>query len=243
MGCCETILRMLLVIVNLLMMAVGGVMLITGIVFKLGKEDLVPQLSDYSTSMEGISLFVIIVGAVVAIVGLLGCAGACLKKNGILNFYFLIVLVTLVLQVALIIFTILKKDAVIAQVTEAVTETFNAVNDNTATPTDNQKRATSFIERSAECCGLTGPAFWTNSDHPADMVPAGCCADFEYSSSDVPAWTCPRTDAYTAGCLEAAPDMITDNAWTLLIIVIIIMVVEIVCMLAACYSKKNDLVA
>jgi len=243
MGCCETILRMLLVIVNLLMMAVGGVMLITGIVFKLGKEDLVPQLSDYSTSMEGISLFVIIVGAVVAIVGLLGCMGACLKKNGILNFYFLIVLVTLVLQVALIIFTILKKDAVIAQVTEAVTETFDAVNDATATATDNQKRATSYLESAAECCGLTGPAYWTNRPATDGMVPAGCCADFEYSAKEVPAWTCPLADAYKAGCLKAAPDMITDNAWTLLIIVIIIMVVEIVCMLAACYSKKNDLVA
>jgi len=243
MGCCETILRMLLVIVNLLMMAVGGVMLITGIVFKLGKEDLVPQLSDYSTSMEGISLFVIIVGAVVAIVGLLGCAGACLKKNGILNFYFLIVLVTLVLQVALIIFTILKKDAVIAQVTEAVTETFDAVNQGNATVTANQKRATSYIESAAECCGLTGPAYWTQRSSTPGMVPAGCCADFEYSASEVPEFTCPLADAYPAGCLKAAPDMIKENAWTLLIIVIIIMVVEIVCMLAACYSKKNDLVA
>jgi len=243
MGCCETILRMLLVIVNLLMMAVGGVMLITGIVFKLGKEDLVPQLSDYSTSMEGISLFVIIVGAVVAIVGLLGCMGACLKKNGILNFYFLIVLVTLVLQVALIIFTILKKDAVIAQVTEAVTETFNAVNDGTAT--DKEKQATSYLESAAECCGLTGPAFWTDTAdaQTTGMVPAGCCKGYEADATVVPAWTCALADAYTAGCLEAAPDMIKDNAWTLLIIVIIIMVVEIVCMLAACYSKKNDLVA
>jgi hypothetical protein len=232
---------MLLVIVNLLMMAVGGVMLITGIVFKLGKEDLVPQLSDYSTSMEGISLFVIIVGAVVAIVGLLGCMGACLKKNGILNFYFLIVLVTLVLQVALIIFTILKKDAVIAQVTEAVTDTFNAVNDGTAT--DKEKQATSYLESAAECCGLTGPAFWTDNTQPTDMVPAGCCEGYEADATVVPAWTCARTDAYEAGCLKAAPDMIKDNAWTLLIIVIIIMVVEIVCMLAACYSKKNDLVA
>jgi len=243
MGCCETILRMLLVIVNLLMMAVGGVMLITGIVFKLGKEDLVPQLSDYSTSMEGISLFVIIVGAVVAIVGLLGCAGACLKKNGILNFYFLIVLVTLVLQVALIIFTILKKDAVIDQVTKAVTETFDAVNEGNATVTANQKRATSYIESAAECCGLTGPAYWTERSSARGMVPAGCCVDFEYSASEVPEFTCPLADAYPAGCLEAAPDMIKENAWTLLIIVIIIMVVEIVCMLAACYSKKNDLVA
>ena len=34
-------------LVNLLMVAVGGVMLIIGIVFKLGKEDLIPELSDY----------------------------------------------------------------------------------------------------------------------------------------------------------------------------------------------------
>lgn len=233
MGCCEILLRMLLVIVNLLMLAVGGVMLIIGIVFKLGKDDLIPKLSEYSTSMAGVTLAFIVVGAVIALVGFLGCMGAILKKNGILNFYFLIVLVTLLLQVALIVYTIVKKDAVIDQLKAAVTETFAKVKDNTAT--ENEKIAVSSMQWTVECCGLEGADYWGTA-----MVPAGCCKNYNGTSTEQ---DCPKADAWEVGCMDAGPAMVKDNAWTLLIIVIIIMVVEIVCMLAACYSKKQELIA
>jgi len=224
---------MLLVIVNLLMLAVGGVMLIIGIVFKLGKEDLIPELSGYSTSMAGVTLAFIVVGAVIALVGFLGCMGAILKKNGILNFYFLIVLVTLLLQIALIVYTILKKDAVIDQLTIAVKETFAKVKGNNAT--ENEKLAVSSMQWTVECCGLESADYWGT-----DLVPAGCCESYDGTSTKE---DCPKADAWKAGCMDAGPAMMEDSAWTLLIIVIIIMVVEIVCMLAACYSKKQELIA
>lgn len=222
-------------LVNLLMVAVGGVMLIIGIVFKLGKEDLIPELSDYSTSMAGVTLAIIVIGAVIALVGLLGCMGACLKKNGILNFYFVIVLVTLLLQVALIVFTIVKKDAVSSQLKEAVTDTFAKVKNETAT--DNEKVAVNTMMFTVECCGLNGKDYWGGA---TAKVPAGCCAGYDGSSTE---WTCAIADAYVDGCMTAGPQYVMEKAWALLIIIIVIMVVEIVCMLGACYSKKQDLIA
>lgn len=236
MSCCEALLRVLLVLVNLLMVAVGGVMLIIGIVFKLDKEDLI-ELSDYSTSMAGVTLAIIVIGAVIALVGLLGCMGACLKKNGILNFYFVIVLVTLLLQVALIVFTIVKKDAVSSQLKEAVTDTFAKVKNETAT--DNEKVAVNTMMSYVKCCGLNGKDYWGGA---TAKVPAGCCAGYDRDGKSTE-WTCAIADAYVDGCMTAGPQYVMEKAWVLLIIIIVIMVVEIVCMLGACYSKKQDLIA
>ena len=44
-----------------------------------------------------------VIGGVLLLVGMLGCCGACTGKTGLLNFYFIIVFLVVVLEIVIIV--------------------------------------------------------------------------------------------------------------------------------------------
>jgi len=246
--------RMILVVVNVVVLAAGLVLLVAGGVFYTNsKFNFFPdlQLENYTgADLKSALIPVMVLGAVLLLIGLVGCVGACTGKTGFLNVYFVVVLVIVVLEIALAIFCFVKKDQVKTKVTDTATKVFEDYKNNWATITDNEKIAVNTMQSAVGCCGVVNGSVWWG--YSGDMVPPGCCTGFDvkkYNDANPMPQTLAKDDAacggtiYTDGCTEKVTSLLNEFGIIFLIILLAIVIFEMICMCGACYAKKNDMVA
>jgi len=229
MGCCDNFVRFILIIVNvatvvsgLILIAVGGL--------SFAQQ---PDFNEYTggTNYTAASLFLIILGAVVLIVGLFGCFGALKKNQHLLKVYGAFIILCIILQLVLVVFGFINKGAIVTAGKSYANSTFNQTDfadmDNLAQKTVN------LFQENLQCCGLDGPSFWTGD------LPDSCCGNNTVNATVV-AEPCSVETAYQVGCYSAAEAKLNACGTLIIIIAIIILVVEILCVLAGFYSVKNN---
>jgi hypothetical protein len=54
---------------------------------------------------------------------------------------------------------------------------------------------------------------------------------------------CGGKEVYTEGCTEKVKSLASEFEAVIIIVIVVVIVFEIICLAAACYSKKNDMVA
>lgn len=245
---CEFIMKAILIITNVVVMVAGAIMLVAGVVFFTKKFDFFPELEDYSTNVNSVLIPMMVIGGVLFLVGVAGCFGAATGKSGLLNIYFVVVLVVLVLEIIVVVLAIVKKQAFVDATEEAAGTLFDTykkqfVEKDQAVDqdlTDTEILAVNSAQFIFQCCGLTkGPSYWkTNTQND---VPPGCCSD--WNGEDIPESkleSCVEAKMYQTGCTEKVKDLADQFGVTTLIIVASVMAFEILCLIAACCSKKND---
>jgi len=241
--------KTILIITNVVVMVAGAIMLVAGVVFFTKKFDFFPELEDYSTNVNSVLIPMMVIGGVLFLVGVAGCFGAVTGKSGLLNIYFIVVLVVLVLEIIVVILAIVKKQAFIDATEEAVGTLFKSYkdkfvdDDQSVELTDTEILAVNSAQFIFQCCGLTeGPSYWkTNSQTD---VPPGCCSDWNGENiPDSKLESCVEAKMYQTGCTEKVKDLADQFGVTTLIIVASVMAFEILCLIAACCSKKNDHIA
>ena len=50
-------------------------------------------------------------------------------------------------------------------------------------------------------------------------------------------------DVYDIGCTEQVKGLADEFGTVIIIVIVVVIVFEMICLAAACYSKKNDMVA
>jgi len=239
--------KAILIITNVVVMVAGAVLLVAGGIFFAKKFDFFPTLEDYSTNVNSVLIPMMVIGAVLFIVGVIGCCGAVTGKSGLLNVYFIIVLVVVILEIVVIVLGVVKKGDFVDATDEAATELFTKYKDayvaetEGADITEAEALAVNSGQYLFECCGLTvGPSYWGVA---AGKVPPGCCDTWEGTDMDEKFVTCATDKTYQDGCTEKIKSVADEFGTVIIIVVVVIVVFEIICLAAACYSKKNDLVA
>ena len=58
----------------------------------------------FSTSVQPVLVPMMIMGGILLVVGLVGCCGACSQKSGLLNVYFIVILVCVVAELIILIY-------------------------------------------------------------------------------------------------------------------------------------------
>ncbi|XP_063676851.1 23 kDa integral membrane protein-like [Bolinopsis microptera] len=244
---CEFIMKTILIITNVVVMVAGAIMLVAGVVFFTKKFDFFPDLKDYSTNVNSILIPMMVIGGVLFLVGVAGCFGAATGKSGLLNIYFVVLLVVLVLEIIVVVLAIVKKQAFVDATEDAAKKLFEKykkqfVEEESAEElTDiTEILAVNSAQSIFHCCGLTkGPSYW-KTDSQTD-VPPGCCSD--WNGEDIPELkleSCAEDKIYKTGCTEKVNDLADQFGVIILIIVASVMAFEILCLIAACCSKKND---
>jgi len=229
MGCCDNFIRFILIIVNVATLLSGLILIAVGALSLAQQSD----FNDYTggTSYTAASFFLIILGAVVLIVSLVGCFGAFKKNQNLLKVYGGFIILCIILQLVLIIFGFINKGAIAEAGKSYANSTFNQTDfadmDNLA------QKTVDLFQTNLECCGLDGPSFWTGD------LPASCCANVT-ANATVVAEPCSAEKAYQVGCYSAAEAALNACGTIIIIIAIIILVVEILCVLAGFYSVKNN---
>lgn len=263
MGCLETILKAILIITNVVVIIAGLALLVIGGIFLNQNFDFLPDLADYSTSVDAVLIPMMVLGGLLLIIGLIGCIGACSGKAGLLNFYFIILLIIVVLEIAIVIVCIVKRDDVQEAAVDGATDIFSrylteyftdytcfgcsAPDNITAT----EAFAVNVFQAVVGCCGLTnGSVYWSANGQSG--VPPGCCSDWtgeDTNSTDFSTYTVTSCSAeslgteYTDGCTEKVESLMSEFGVVVIVVCVAVIVFELICMCAACYSKKNDMVA
>jgi len=246
MGCCEGCLKFILFITNFIVMLAGTVLLVAGGIFYAKNFDFFPELEQYSNNVNAVLIPMMVVGGILFLVGMVGCCGACSGKSGLLNFYFAILLIAVLLEIVVLILGVVYKDEFIEETLDAAKTLFEGYKEKY----DGQSTAISDTEALAvnagqslfHCCGLkNGPTWWKNAD---TKYPPGCCSD--WNGADIPDSgfvTCDDGKLYDEGCTEKVTNLTDDFGYVIIIIIVLVIVFQILCLFAACYSKKKELVA
>jgi tetraspanin-18 len=126
MGCGQTLMKIVLIVINLVFFLASGLMLAFGITGKanpklLGEifEKILPQgtqdqLNDIGVNLNGIivdnSTFMIVVGAIGLVISVFGFVGACCLVRWMLVVYAIVLILLLLAEIALIIFAAVYSD-------------------------------------------------------------------------------------------------------------------------------------
>jgi len=246
MGCCDVLLKAILTITNVVVMVAGAVLLVAGGIFYTKKFDFFEDLSSYSTNVNSVLVPMMVIGGILFLVGTIGCCGAVTGKTGLLNVYFIIVLVVVILELVVIVLGVVKKKDFIETTEGYAKELFDKykakyVNGGTTEMAEAQALAVNTAQFLFECCGLTtGPEWW---GAPDGKVPNGCCSSWNGEDMNEKLTTCETDKVYQEGCTEKVTALADEFGTVIIIVIVVVIVFELICLAAACYSKKNDMVA
>ncbi|NXU09500.1 TSN8 protein, partial [Pardalotus punctatus] len=123
----------------------------------------------------------IAVGAIIMVLGFLGCCGAVKESRCMLMLFFIGLLLILILQVTGGILGAVYKSETEASLNQTLKESVNALKSTTGEHKDFQEEFQKF-ERKNQCCGLlNGPADWGNNfKNPSSKI---CQCELENPSS------------------------------------------------------------
>lgn len=206
MGCFKGIASLVLVIFNFVFAAGGLLMLAVGIAARVKPQSIIDMFSyapsftntaskagfDLVATIQNSAIFLIVLGAIVATVSLLGCIGACCNVKWMLSLYIVVLVLILLAEIALIIFAAVFPEKMQAQTQPAMYKSLlayksdgdlrsNGSNFSYIMPNDENSLAWASMQIEAGCCGAYGSSDYNNitfirtSKYPNATVPVSCC--------------------------------------------------------------------
>lgn len=175
------------------------------------------DLVNSDTIVEASNLL-IIAGAIVAVLGFLGCFGALKKYRWLLAVYAFVVVCVLAMQITAGTYAYVKREKVEQKLTTGLK---TGVNVNYGKPDAASKaltKAIDWFQQNVKCCGSKGPEDWKTSDwrsktKTGEVVPRTCCR-VQYTNCNVGVGM-NSTSIYDDGCVEAGKKYAKDNIWLL----------------------------
>uniref|UniRef100_A0A0P4W6U4 Tetraspanin n=1 Tax=Scylla olivacea TaxID=85551 RepID=A0A0P4W6U4_SCYOL len=253
--CCYTFLKYISVVWNLLFMVMGGAWLGLVLWVYFSVTDIAVLTSDVQ-GYKSVLYFLMVVGAIVFILGFLGCCGACQESQCMLGTFFALVLVLFTGQIAIGVWAHANKDKFTKVFTDAVTSTIKTDYGTVEIKTN----AFNTIQENLKCCGSQGPDDWAGSNfNNAEeghkeigvaasrgyyKVPFSCCVvpgcDNKLNMNETP-----NPDIiYVEGCSEKILNVVqpysNEILYCLLAILLIQVLAMILSMVLCCTVRRID---
>ncbi|CAL4136460.1 unnamed protein product [Meganyctiphanes norvegica] len=246
-GCCYGCLKYMVMIFNLIYMLMGGALLGTVLwmyLDGLNFTTIASKMDDYTYVL----IFLMALGAIMTIMGFLGCCGALQESQCMLATFFALVLVILAGQIAACVFFFANQEVFMSEFKKTLKESLVEHYGNDEIKT----RAFDGIQKELKCCGVSGPHDWkdsryNNAEGKSSIeigvsgalgiynVPNSCC-----STTDPNACEAARkltissplfSDAlYRTGCADQAIKFLRSHGLEVLIIVALIVLIELLAM-------------
>lgn len=237
----------MVMIFNLIYMLMGGMLLGTILwmyLDGLNFSTIASKMDDYTYVL----IFLMALGAIMTIMGFLGCCGALQESQCMLATFFALVLVILAGQIAAGVFFFTNQKTFEEQFGETLKESLQEHYEND----DLKTRAFDGLQMELKCCGVDGPEDWAKSvinlglgksnieigvsgTRGVYKVPKSCCStkdvsecdnarELTYSESNFP-------DAiYNKGCKHQAMEYLRLHGLEVLIVVAAIVLIELLAM-------------
>ncbi|NXL60246.1 TSN1 protein, partial [Chordeiles acutipennis] len=159
---CFTFIKVMMILFNLAIFLGGGTLLGVGIWVSLDGEsflDVFGALSSSVLQVVNVSYFLIVIGAILLVIGFLGCCGAQKESKCLLMMFFSVVLIIFIAEVAAavvaLVYTGLAETLLTAVVTPLLKEKYGM--------DDNFSRIWNVTMSEVHCCGLNNYTDFTDS--------------------------------------------------------------------------------
>lgn len=246
-GCCYGCLKYMVMIFNLIYMLMGGMLLGTVLWMYLDGLNLnaiAEKMDDYTYVL----IFLMALGAIMTIMGFLGCCGALQESQCMLSTFFALVLVILAGQIAACVFFFANKEVFMTEFQKTLKESLVEHYGSDTIKT----RAFDGIQMELKCCGVTGPQDWADSKYNNAQdkssieigisgalgyykVPESCCNTTDKSVCNTARKLTISTPLfsdvlYKHGCAKQAIIYLRSHGLEVLIIVAAIVLIELLAM-------------
>ncbi|KAM7106688.1 tetraspanin-1 [Ciconia maguari] len=204
---CFTFIKVMMILFNLAIFLGGGTLLGVGIWVTVdGKSflDIFGALSSSVLQVVNVSYFLIVIGAILLVIGFLGCCGAQKESKCLLMMFFSVLLIIFIAEIAAavvaLVYTSLAETLLTAVVTPLLKEKYGT--DKTLTQIWN------VTMREVDCCGLNNYTDFTDSPWYKEhkTYPEPCCKDKQPCNSTIAA------ESEVPGCFHQILEEIKTNA-------------------------------
>jgi len=176
LDCGMKCLKFLLCVFNLVFWAAGIAVMSVGIFARVSANNYEGLMDD--TGFKSAANILIAAGALVMIIGAIGCCGVMKEKKWLLLLYSFLVLMIFILEIASGIMAYSQRDKVISKIESTV----NSAIKKDYGQTDHKKltEAIDNAQQQLKCCGVFGPSDWRNStwyknSDKSEPYPESCC--------------------------------------------------------------------
>ncbi|XP_038569633.1 tetraspanin-1-like [Micropterus salmoides] len=243
--CCSSFLKIMMFIFNGSIFLAGAAILGVGVWVKVDSGSLMGILGNLEGAPSGLSQLVyvsyvlIAVGAVLLIIGFLGCCGAVKESRCMLLTFFSIVLIIFLIEVA---------GAVVLLVFEGLAdELFQSLEDDVKKSIEKEyghsESVTSLWNATMEefkCCGFKNYTDFDGSpfynEHGGNVYPETCC------NATITEGVCNKNEAHLSmidGCLNKLLQLIEDNVVIIAAVALGIAALEIAAMVVSMVLYKQ----
>ncbi|XP_057317324.1 CD151 antigen-like [Hydractinia symbiolongicarpus] len=218
LSCGMTCLKYLLFAFNFVFWICGIAVMAVGIYSRIqvGKWD---DIIDDSTVPSAANLM-IAAGALVMLIGFLGCCGAWKQNKCLLISYAICLILIFVLEIAAGIYAYVKRDDIQKELETGLTKGINTTYSSQDTKADKALReAIDWFQENVECCGAESPKDWSSSvwgttKNNTLWAPESCCAVAGCSKKAM----YPNLDDFLAkanihkeGCVQKGKDWVKER--------------------------------
>ncbi|KAM6327179.1 tetraspanin-1 [Podargus strigoides] len=204
---CFTFIKVMMILFNLAIFLGGGTLLGVGIWVTVDGQSFLNIFGALSSSVlqvVNVSYFLIVIGAILLVIGFLGCCGAQKESKCLLMMFFSVVLIIFIAEIAAavvaLVYTGLAETLLTAVVTPLLKEKYGV--DKSLTHIWN------VTMREVDCCGLNNYTDFTDSPWYKDhkTYPEPCCKDVEPCNDTLAA------QSAVPGCFKQILEDIKTNA-------------------------------
>jgi hypothetical protein len=211
LSCGMKCLKYLLFVVNFIVWACGIAVLVVGIYSRVKAGDW-SDLMKEAAVVDAANLL-IAAGAIVMVIGFVGCCGAIRQNRPLLVVYSILLILIFVLEIAGGIYAAVKKDDVIKSLQEGFQETMKNSYGLTSKADQGLTDSVDWFQKNVECCGSKGPSSWNDTRWGREqldmksknktylLVPDSCCKS-SGCNANAKTYTDLKNTAWPMGCIE-----------------------------------------
>ncbi|XP_064004376.1 tetraspanin-1 [Pogoniulus pusillus] len=204
---CFTFIKVMMILFNLAIFLGGGTLLGVGIWVTTDKDsflDVFGVLSSTVMQVVNVGYFLIVIGAILLVIGFLGCYGAQKESKCLLMMFFSVVLIIFIAEVAAavvaLVYTGLAETLLSAVLTPVLKEQYGM--------DENFSKIWNVTMEKVHCCGVNNYTDFNNSywvDHTG-TYPVPCCRDVQPCDATLAA------HSNVTGCFDQILEEIRTNA-------------------------------
>ncbi|XP_072047842.1 leukocyte surface antigen CD53-like [Amphiura filiformis] len=231
-----------LLIINAFVWVVGVVLIIVGMLVIVQSDKYAYLFNNEENTLATAAGIVIGTGCFIFLVGFCACFGALKEVICLLNAYFALIVIIIILEITAAILAFVYRDGL----TDIIGETMNEAVKNKYGKDKAATNAIDLVQKEFGCCGSTGYAEWAKSEwarEPTNTAPApnSCCknpkVDCNYDINNL----------NKKGCVDNFKDWLNSNYLVvggvcLGLLIFEIMALVFTCVLLSALKEENEVV-
>jgi len=211
MGCLSTLLRYTIFLFNFVFFLTGAALIGLGSYMQIHMKNYFDFLGD--TGFVNTSIFIIIIGVIVALISFFGCCGACTKNPCMMHTFGSFMLLIILIEIGLGVTVYFYQDQTEAAILNSMKEGMKNYQPENM-EYQGVVKAWDNLQQGYKCCGIKEYMDWKNATQfsKGKDVPDSCCKiDVQGCGANMLEGG-KTANIYTTGCVSNFYEDLTENA-------------------------------